>query len=646
MRYAFYFVIATALAVAPATAVDRSAGEPLVDFSFDQVDLQNFVKLVSERTGKRFIIDHGVDGKVTVITPRIPASQVYPLFLSILESIGCTVVEDRGTLRVIRLPERGLPVAPLLTTNAVVAQQGLVTRVLALKFVGAAEMQKALVSTVGATSKGGLAAVEATDHLIITDTAANIRRIEAIVREIDQPGASSGTEIVRLKFADAQSLADELSRAIAGTRSQTSAQRARTLRTRLGSGGALAGGKRDPVVVASPRANSLILAGTPVQIDALKGIIGDMDVDSPSGLRAIPLKYLDPEETAALLNKVLSKGASADPKAARPQRMSIEPSVSTHSLIIDAAPRDFERIVALVNDMDSMPHQVLIELVIAEVSLSDDLNLGFQMAALNAPESVNDVVGQGSLLLDESQTSLLNSLQDGLFPDGITFGLARGARMGADGNLVIGFPAAINFDALRRNRDVHILANTTLEAQNNTEASVYIVENIPILTSTIQGTGATRDVIQNIERLDVGIKLTLTPHVTPDLQVTMELNPSIEAIIDTGPAGADFAPTIAKREVSTTVTVANGKTVIISGLIREDSQEIVQRVPILGSIPILGLLFRHTVNIKKKTNLLIFVTPHVVTSAVVAEDMADAWRTRTGINTTNVEIRPVAPRTQ
>jgi len=268
------------------------------------------------------------------------------------------------------------------------------------------------------------------------------------------------------------------------------------------------------------------------------------------------------------------------------------------------------------------------------------------MAALNAPESVNDVVGQGSLLLDDSQTSLLQSLQDGLFPDGITFGLARGARIGADGNLVVGFPAAINVDALRRNRDVHILANTTLEAQNNTEASVNIVENIPILTSTIQGTGSTRDVIQNIERLDVGIKLTLTPHVTPDLDVTMELNPSIEAIIDTGPSGADFAPTIAKRQVSTTVTVADGKTVIISGLIREDSQEIVQRVPILGSIPILGLLFRHTVDIKQRTNLLIFVTPHVVTSAAVAENMADAWRTRTGISTTNVEIRPVAPRTQ
>lgn len=644
MRYLVYLLVAAAFVADAARAADRSAREPLVDFSFDQVELQNFVKLVSDRTGKRFVIDRGVEGKVTVITPRIPASQIYPVFLSILESIGCSVIDDRGTLRVIKLPDRGLPVAPLVSADDPIDTQGLVTRVLSLNFVGAVEMRKALEATVGATAKGGLAAVEATDHLIITDTAPNVRRMEEIVREIDQPGASSGTEVVRLKYADAQSLAQELSLAIAGTRTATSSQRAQNLRSRLGSGGALAGGKRDPVVVASPRANTLILVGTPAQITEIKGIIAEMDVDSPSGLRSIPLKYLDPKETAELLNKVLTKGARADPKAARPQRISIEPSLTTHSLVVDAAPRDFDRIQSLVTNMDVMPHQVLIEVVIAEISMTDDLNLGFQMAALNAPESVDDVVGQGSLLLDESQTSLLQSLQDGLFPNGITFGLARGARIGADGNLVVGFPAAINIDALRRNRNVHILANTTLEVQNNTEASVNIVDNIPILTSTIQGTGSTRDVIQNIERLDVGIKLTLTPHVTPDLQVTIDLNPSIEAIIDTGPSTADFAPTIAKRQVSTTVTVADGKTVIISGLIREDSQKVVQRVPILGSIPILGLLFRHTIDIKQKTNLLIFVTPHVVTSFAAAEEMANAWRVRTGISTTNVEVKSTAPR--
>jgi general secretion pathway protein D len=178
-----------------------------------------------------------------------------------------------------------------------------------------------------------------------------------------------------------------------------------------------------------------------------------------------------------------------------------------------------------------------------------------------------------------------------------------------------------------------VLSETALEAQNNREASVSIVNQYPILKSTIQGgTGAARDVIQNIERVDVGIKLKLTPYVIPGGLVQMVLNPSIEAVVDAGSAGTQFTPVIARREVSTTVTVPDGQTIIIAGLTREDKREVVKRVPILGYIPLIGILFRHTAESVERTNLLIFVTPQVVGDRAASDRVLQEWQRRTGLS--------------
>jgi general secretion pathway protein D len=168
-------------------------------------------------------------------------------------------------------------------------------------------------------------------------------------------------------------------------------------------------------------------------------------------------------------------------------------------------------------------------------------------------------------------------------------------------------------------------------AQDNKEASVSIVNQIPILKSTIQGgSGTSRDVIQNIERMDVGIKLKITPHVIPNGQVRMELNPSIEAVVDAGPSG-QYTPTTARREVSTVVTVPDGETIVIAGLTREDKIKVVHKIPILGSIPLIGWLFRHTVDSTEKTNLLIFVTPRVMKNPAGALQLRQDLQKRTGL---------------
>jgi type II secretory pathway component GspD/PulD (secretin) len=281
---------------------------------------------------------------------------------------------------------------------------------------------------------------------------------------------------------------------------------------------------------------------------------------------------------------------------------------------------------------------------IAEVSADDTLDVGVELTALNAPSKVGDSVIQGSTRLSDNSSSINDVIQKGVFPKGIMMGVARGTRLDSSGNMVNSFPGLININALQSNGKVKILSSVPLVTQNNKEASVSVVNNIPILKSTIQGgSGTSRDVIQNIERLDVGIKLKLTPRINPSNEVCMILNTSIEAIIDSGPSDTPFAPTIARREVSTTVTVPDGRTIVISGLIREDRSNVIRKIPLLGSIPVIGFLFRRTVESKKRTNLIIFVTPRVMSTDVTARAATERWSQKTGLNITNSEASVISP---
>ena len=291
----------------------------------------------------------------------------------------------------------------------------------------------------------------------------------------------------------------------------------------------------------------------------------------------------------------------------------------------------------LITKLDMMPQQVMVEILIAEVSVGKSLNLGVQWNRLDVP-SKGQTTAIGGFRGDVAN-GLTSALSNSL-PQGLAIGLAHGNYTDALGNMLPNVIAYVT--AMAGNNDVMILSNVPLWAQNNVEAEVNVVDNIPIRKSTIEGgSGTSRDVIQNIERMDVGIKLKFTPQVNPDKQVMMKLSPSIESITSEGPSG-DFAPTIAKRSVSTTVTVPDNSTIVISGLIRQDRLKAENKIPLLGDIPLLGFLFRSTSEKTQRTNLLIFVTPHIVTDMQRAVELQMALEGKTGLSaSTNSILSPV-----
>ena len=392
---------------------------------------------------------------------------------------------------------------------------------------------------------------------------------------------------------------------------------------------------RSGLAVAAPHANSIILVGPAALLTEYKALIARLDVDMPTGrghLHAVPLQYLKADEAAKSLSALLEKAAAKATDGKGIRRIAVESSPANNALLVDASPNDFETVRALLEQLDRAPEQVHIRVLIAEVSASAGFTWGVGLTALTAPGDAGDTAVSAGSRMAANTGSLVEDAARGVLPQGLTAAISH-ARRNADGTLRIDYPGIISIEALRESGDVEILSETALQAQNNTEATLSIVDEIPILKSTIEGgSGTARDVIQNIERQEVGVKLKLVPHVIPGGLVRMDLNPSIESVISSGSGTTEFTPTIAKRTANTTVTVPDGQTIVIAGLTRKDKQKIDHRLPLLGDIPVLGWLFRYTREVEKTANLLILVTPTILHEPGDAAGSTQAWRLRTGIH--------------
>jgi len=634
-------------APAPASAPVRTAeSEDFLLFNFEQVDIRLFTQIVGAFTGRRFVVAEDVAGKITVVSPKVSRESAYPLFVGVLESSGFTVQREGEIDRIVRLPERKTGMGAIVADGDEKPRYGLVTRIMHLEHVNASEMRKMLEAHL--QRKDSVSALDETNHLILTDTAEGVQRVEDLVKHLDKPGMARVMEVIPLEHADAVALARQIGAAYAQTQS-----RAEQLLTRIpgADGPAQAvSAMSAPTIVPAEHANRLIVTGTAKQVEQIRELVRQMDISAPTGrsaLNVILLSYLKAEDVAKNLTTLLEKSAVQTAAASNKRHLSIEAVPANNALLVDAAPEDFLEVKRLVESLDIMPQQVHISVLIAEIASGDAETLGVAITALNAPDSVGNNAFAGASRLHADSASgdgILSSISQGVFGEGLTFGIAHGSHLDAAGNIVADYPAIFNLDMIRRNSKVKILSDTSLGAQNNHPAEVAIVDNIGVLESTVSGSGADRDFIQNIKRMDVGVKVNMTPYIIPGGLVKVELEPSIEAVTDTG--GSDqYVPTISKRMVKTTMTVPDGQTIVIAGLTRNDESEIKKKVPLLGDIPLLGWLFRWNSKSATKTNILIFVTPTIMTDVADAVAVRQALEAKSGIVAESLaeELKAPAP---
>ncbi len=566
-------------------------------------DIQAFINQVAEMTGKNFVVDPRVRARdVTVISNQpLTSEEVYELFLSVLQVHGYAAVPSGGVIKIVTNTTAKQSNLPLTPNAGSVDGEELITQVIAVDNSPVEELVPVLRPLV--PQYGHLAAVGSANALIISDHADNIQRMRAIINSLDN-AESDEVEIVQLEHAFAGnmvSLLEEL----------TTSDPAANTRRRGAQGGA--------TMVADERTNRLIIKGDRGTRARLMPLIRQLDSPSSAagGVQVVRLSHGDSEKMAELL-KNFAAGASAvrqggdenGAAAARTSqgegRVSIQSDESLNALVIRAEPEMMKELQSVISQLDVRRAQILIEAAIVEVTGDKANNLGFQYLAGDLENGVGAVNFGGSGI---SVQSLLQAVitED---PSNITLGDGIAAGFGetdADGDLEWG--ALVQ--ALASTTNTNLLSTPSILTLDNQEASIIVGENVPFVTGQASSPGSgVSNPFTTIQREDVGLTLKVTPHVAGLNTIRLELEQETSAVKDSVGEAVDIVTT--KRQLNTTVLADDGETIALGGLISDDVQETVRKVPLLGDIPLLGFLFRSTSESHVKRNLMVFIKPTVL----------------------------------
>ena len=580
--------------------------DELISVNFDQVDIRIMLKTIGDITGINFVVDDSVSGTVTVMSPtKIPLSEVYKVLESVLEVKGYAAVPAGGLVKIVPKAEavkRNLQVRIGSNPLEIPDTDSLVTQIIPLKYADAAEVSQIIKPLLATASQ--MATYPKTNSLLITDTSSNIRHIATIIQELDVTGSKEQVTIIGLNYASAQVLSEQITEII---------QKSKAGLTDSGSSRKTSQIETDMRILPDTRTNSLIVVANAQDTVAIESMAKQLDVQRPIGADNVHVMYLknaQAKEAAESLAKALAN-LRLSGSLETTQNIQVTADEGTNALIISASAQDYEVIAEIAQKLDIVREQVLVEMLIMEVSEDSLKVIGIDWATLDqAVDGSTRYFG----------TTNFGPRVD--FASGNLEGLAIGAWRGSGSNVRIG----MILHALEKQSGVNILSTPHILTSNHHKAKIIVGENRPFVTqSRITETTdlITPTVIKSYEYKDVGISLELTPHISQGGLVRLEIDSKFTKLIEDVTSPSTDTPTTAKREAQTVVSMNSGSTVVIGGLIRDDKVTIEKKIPLLGDIPLLGGLFRYQKDRLQKTNLLIFITPNVVASQEDLEQMTE-----------------------
>ncbi len=567
------------------------AQQPTYTVNFKDSDIHEVIKFVAEVTGKTLVIDPRVKGRVKVISQKpLNERQLMELFRSVLEVHDFTIIEVGNVVRVV--PLKDARSSPLPVKDDPEFDEGYVTQVIQLKNIAAAKVLPVLRPLVPQHSH--LAAYDPSNAIVVSDTAANIERIKEIITKIDT-AALPTTEVVELKYADAESLVATISKLDRGKKNAPASNQLQ--------------------MVADKRNNAILLSGEDLQRQRAKQLIRRLDRPhtQTGNVRVVYLEYATAKDVAAVLSKVVQNmqrmGPGGDNKG-NSQGATVEADEATNSLLITAEGDSLESILAVVERLDIRRAQVLVEAIIVEMTLNESQEIGIEWMFQNAPNGIlGGSTGAGNV---GAVASAVFSTEDTLTNIATALGSIPGETLGVAGDAA-GQEFLVLVNMLESNSNANILSTPTLLTMDNNEAMISVGQNVPFVTGSFTNTGGNggTNPFQTIQREDVGITLTVTPHVNEGDKVIMDIEQEISSIDAGAPLRSSDLITN-QRKVKTQVMASDSEVIVLGGMFRDDIQEGERRVPFLGDIPGLGRLFRSSTNKVTKANLMIFIRPTIV----------------------------------
>ncbi len=601
------FVGVTSVSAQSATdgASDQEESREEIKLNLQDVDIRVLISTVAEVSGKNFIVDPRVKGKVSVISGKsVSPEELYDYFLAILEVHNFATVGYGNVIKV--LPSNVIKQKPTTTLFQPTDQENdeQITQIIQLQHAAVQDLVPIIRPLIPPTSHFGQHS--ASNSVILTDTAANIQRLLKIIRRIDIPDKRSNTHVVYLEKTKASDMASSLTQLIASTANPKDA----------------AGSSAKLSIQAFDAINALVISATDEQFARVKALVDELDVerDIAGDVNVIPLKYANSEDLVSILNDLT--GSSGGQGAVG--EFSVQADEASNSLIVKASASQLKTIKAVVDKLDKRRAQVFVETIIAEVSLTQAASLGVTWGAgVPAPTSSTTVDGTTTTTSSPRLNTVGNTPGTGtsattfsnLATNGFSYSLLDFGRYQLD--LVL--------NAIRSDSNSNVLSTPTILTLDNEEAEIIVGQEEPFLTgqfnnginqtTTDNNNNTTGTPIgsgfQTIERKDVGIKLTIKPQINEGGTIKMEVFQETSGVIEQTRGGV-LGPTTNQRSIEAVVQVDDGQVVALGGLITDDLVDIEDRVPVLGKIPILGALFRSKSKTAIKRNLMVFLKPRII----------------------------------
>ncbi|HLO25690.1 MAG TPA: type II secretion system secretin GspD [Geobacteraceae bacterium] len=569
-----------------------------VVLNFSEVDISTMVKFISDLTGKNFVMDDRVKGKISVFSPsKLSTEEAFNVFTSVLELKGFTVVQAGKVYKIIptaAAKQAGMRI--LSDEERGPVNESYIARVINLDHISAPEAVTFLQPIV--SKDGYISSFGPANMVLVVDSSLNIQKILSILELIDTDQRRDKAELVYLKNAGADNLAKVVQEWLKS-------------RDKSGKPGAQAAG--GGIVVPDARLNALLVFGSDKDKEDVKNLVALLDVVPPTTSSKVNVYYLefaDATDVAKVMDGVV-KGISAAAPAGSPAapqqspfeggKITITPDKATNSLVIMASPNDYQNLLQVIQKLDKRRRQVFVEAVIAEISLDKLKDLGLQWGMFGAASDGKYASVVGTYDPQGTLSQLLTVLQ-GLSTAGVTIPTSLGSTP-------MNFAAVLR--ALYTNDATNILSTPTILTSDNKEAYITVGQNVPLLTtSTVITGGATQ---QSVERKDVGITLKITPQISEGEYVKLDIDQDISAVTPNKGQATDIV--LSTRKAKTSVVVKDKDTVVIGGLLQDQETDAVNKIPFLGDIPLLGWLFKTTHKERTKTNLIIVLTPRIIRGA-------------------------------
>lgn len=596
-------------------------------FDYPNADIKEVTKAISKLMKRNFILDPTVRGKITIIAPtQITVEEAYNAFLSALALNNLTIVKSGNFYKIRLTRDAKQDSISLYTGRNFPKNDQLITRIIKVRYLNVDQIQKNITQLI--SKMGQVNAYKKTNSLIITDYGNNISRITAIMKELDVPGFEEKLAVIPIYHANAEKISKLLNQIINPNKSSPNTSRFSRFSRTSSKSSNKSGAESYSLVVPDERSNSIVAVGNKKGILKMKSLIKKLDTElsaeDAGGVYVYYVRHAEAEKIASVLNKLAKDIKSTKKPAAGTRSTFFKPQAATdtskkgnsilgenikltadkvtNSLIITANKQDYQTLLALLQKLDIPRDQVFVKTIIMEISAENSLKWGINaLKFIKTPAGVSRVGFNSSRIAD-----ILNPIN------------AIGAVLGFGGGAAIKLPGTDQsvtsllglIELLKKTANGNVLYTPQITAMDNEEALVSVGSKIPIPKANTSATGA---LSTGFEKEDIKVELKFTPYINRENNsVRLKIEQSIESIAGSAEIDVSKGVKTNTRKLKTLLTIADGDTAVLGGLIQQDTSDRETKIPLLGDIPLIGWLFKGINKKKERKNIMVFVTPRII----------------------------------